>query len=248
MKKLVVVAAIAALFASAVFGVDFAIGAKGNANFNLGLTLDSDVETTVKTLESTVSNVKKGTNIGGGFGGYANIGFINTPVRFGLQPEVNMNFNNGYHFHGEGTESGVSYTVDAKIYTHTLDIPILAELEFPVGNAFALGFGIGPQLSIPVMGDYTQEVKAAGLSVSGTQGVTFSSSGVNFGLALDANGKIFFGDSKDLGLVFDFRYNLDFSPTKFKMTYTYDGISETETQDMFTRRGLNIGLGFEARL
>lgn len=133
-----------------------------------------------------------------------------------------------------------------KAYTHTLDIPVIINLAYPLGNMFEFGAGLGPQLSIPLKTDAEEVAIINGKSESQKLGDSAGKvkSNVNFGMVFDVTGKILFGSKKNIGVVIDVRYILDF--TKTKITVTYNNVSTTS--EMYTRRGLSLGLGLEYRL
>ena len=260
MKKIILSLVAATMLITSVSAVDFAIGARGNANFGVGTTLEGAGKQYLNTIEDTKrlilasgsgsSKTKKGGNIGGGFGLYSNLGLVDLGIaKLGIQPELDFNFNNGYYINFNATVSNrlgsTSMGIDAKLFTHTLDIPLLITMSFPLGKSFELGAGVGPQISIPLKAD--AEISASSNGVSQTQLMSDSltvKGNVNFGMVFDVNGKILFGSKKNVGVVLDARYNLDFTTTKFKESL--GGYSVTE--ELFVRRFLEVGLGLEYRL
>ena len=256
MKKFVSIGLIAVLFAGSIYAADIALGFRGNANFGVGTTLVGEGKTVMDNAEQTakamqsqgyVVSVEKGANVGGGFGLYAAIAFSNSDVaRVGIQPEVNFNFNNGFHGKISAAGSGESASIEIKAYTHTLDIPVLLTVDFSGDSHFGVGFGIGPQISIPVKADQESNVSQNGVSANVilSKNASEVKAKVNLGMACDFNCKYFFDNSKKSALVLDLRYNLDFTPTKY--VYTLNGI--TLTEEDYIRRGLNLGIGLEARL
>lgn len=255
MKKLISVMGVVALLVTSMFAIDVAVGARGNVNFGLGTTLEGDGKELLYAIENYSSLVslaggkstlKKGGNIGGGFGLYGNFGLMDIgSAKLGVQPELDFNFNNGYHINWSASANGTSASIDVNAYSHTLDIPVLVSVGVPLGKMFEVGFGLGPQLSFPMKADAEKTERGSGQSQTDklSDNASKVTGSVNFGLALDANGKIFFGDKKNLGLVLDFRYNLDFTKTKIKVTSS----NVTEEFEFYTRRGLNIGVGGEYR-
>ena len=93
MKKLIALAVSALLFISSTFAIDISVGGRGNLNFGLGTTLYGETDESLKILEAWVKllggKVSKGGNVGGGFGVYGNLVFMNDPVKLGVQPEIN---------------------------------------------------------------------------------------------------------------------------------------------------------------
>lgn len=256
MKKIILVMAVTVLYVTSLFAVDVTIGARGNVNFGWGTTPEGVVKDSLDQCENFTANVisnggsastKKGGNIGGGFGFYGNFGLINLgATKLGIQPELDFNFNNGYNYdwHANvGTQTG---TISEKCYTHTLDIPVLINIAVPIGKKVEVGFGLGPQISFPLHADGEGVVKVPGVantSVKYSEVYSDLKGNINFGIAFDANGKYFFGEKNNIGLVLDIRYNLDFTKTQFIETTN----NITSKEDVFTRRTLNIGVGCEYR-
>lgn len=235
MKKILALAAAAVMFTSSIFAFGFVgAGVKGGVNFGAGTKLAKHTE----DYADGISQSNQGGNVGGGFGFYALMDLYK--LDFGtifLQPELNFNFNNGYHVENK------DWKYQAKVYTHTLDIPVLVTLEVPVADMFEVGGGLGFDISFPLKSDveYTwgSSSSKASSSVDKIQGKP------NFGMIFDINGKALFGSGKkkNIAAVVDLRYTLDF--TKTKMDYKIDNI--TETNEMFTRRFLSIWAGAEYR-
>lgn len=241
MKKLVTFAAVAAMFVASTFAVDFAFGARGDVNFGgVGTTAEGQFATQVAWAETMGTlggaTVKKGGNIGGGFGFYGNIGITEFgPFKFALQPELDFNFNNGYHIKLEAN----GQKLEMNAFTHTLDIPVIVNLTLPFADSFEFGFGAGPNLAIPLKADAVSKENGTTEKYSDDAKVKAN---VNLGWLLDANAKFVLNENIALGL--DLRYNWDFGTTKF--TYTYNGYSKIDTA--FTRRFLSLALVGEYRL
>ncbi|MCR5062733.1 MAG: PorT family protein [Treponema sp.] len=242
MKKLIALAVSALLFISSTFAIDISVGGRGNLNFGLGTTLYGETDESLKILEAWVKllggKVSKGGNVGGGFGVYGNLVFMNDPVKLGVQPEINLNFNNGYHFKYSlfGNSARVSYGVQS------IDIPVLVEVGIPINEKFEVAFGIGPQFSIPF--GPTATMATSDTATSSKEGtIKYKAKGVNFGMVFDAAGKFFV--TEKIGLVGGLRYNLDFTPTKIETSVTSGNVSVSVVEKVFTRRSLNIGVGAE---
>ncbi len=237
MKKILAVA-IAALFMSTSFVFGLSVGARGN--FNLGLGTSNEDE--------SISDAING-NIGGGLGAYVNIGLLKIgSFGFGIQPEVNFNFNNGWKTVASGSVGNiVSNATSVSTYTNTLDIPVLLTFDLPVSKSFSLGLGAGPLLSVPMKADTTTtSTTSTGLfggnsttGVGNLSDVYDVTAKLNWGLAFDVNAKFSLG--KLIRLVADVRYNLDMKPTEFVTKAS----SSSVTSEEFTRRTLNLGLGLE---
>lgn len=231
MKKILGLAAVAVMFTSSMFAFGFkAVGARLGANFGAGTKLAGDYT----TYDNNTS--KKGGNVGFDIGAYAM--FDITQFDFGtlyLQPELLFNFNNGYHteyYNGLGS---------AKIYTHTLDLPVLVTLQVPLGKMFEVGGGLGLEFSLPLKAD--GDITILGNTSKLSSGCDKLTAKPNFGMVIDANGKVFFGEKKNIGAVLDMRYTLDFTKTKFR----FKSGSTTLEGDVFTRRFLTISAGAEYR-
>ena len=246
MKKLIALAAAAVLFVGAAFGDDdfikFAIGARGNFNWGLGTSLPEDQQKQLDSLSTIIEafggTVKKGGNMGGGGGIYGSVGF-NIPflgATIGVQPEVDLNFNNGYYYKASITLLGQSAAVEARMCSDTIDIPLIFFAEFDGGSNFAYGIGLGPQFSIP----FNVRATAAGSDGSSAVG-TYSPEGMNVGIVIAGNGKILFGEH--FALVGDLRYYAE-GVTKAKYT---NAAGESKTEELFKRANLSVGLGAEIR-
>ncbi len=233
MKKIIATLC-AVLFLTTSFATALSVGARGNWNLGLGTSTEEDS-----------SNDDISGNSGFGMGAYVNFGLLKLgKFGFGIQPEVNFNFNNGWNY--VSTSSGFGATTKTVItqYTNTLDIPVLLTFDIPLGKKFTLGLGAGPMLSIPVTADGSgsSSFSLAGISLDGNSKLSDAATikaNVNWGTALDVNGKINFGPL--LRAVIDLRYNLDLTPTQFT-TVVGDTSS---TAEAFTRRSMNLGLGIE---
>lgn len=234
MKKILALSVVAAMFATSMFAFSFVgAGARAGMNFGAGTTLAKDYEDMAKGI----SDSNKGGNIGFGFGAYALFDLFK--LDFGtiyLQPEVLLNFNNGYKI----KESGYEY----KLYSHTIDLPVLATIEVPIADRFEVGGGLGFQISLPVKVDGKISMPYFG-SYDLSDSVDKITSKPTFGMLIDANGKMFFGSKKkkNIALVVDLRYSFDFTATKFNLK-----VDNTTTEEKaFTRRALSLTAGAEYR-
>lgn len=245
MKKIIATAAAIAVSAISAFAFDVTLGARGNVNFGLGTTLS---ETTSRGLDSLRNAAKaangtwnEGGNIGGGFGVYVNFGLVDLgPGSLGLQPEFDMNFNNGYNYAAKCTYSGTPVDGSYTIIDNTIDIPLLVTYKADIGSIFTLGGGVGPYLSIPVGLDQ--------VTVNKTVSTTYKSSdtrdmkaALNFGMAFDVNAGWKLGPGS---IVLDCRYMLDFTPTKIS-SKPKSGSTWSDPSEAFTRRGLSVGVGYQ---
>ena len=236
MKKILALAATALIFTTSIFAIGLAgAGAKFGVNFGgAGTTLEGD---TKKSADYIEDKYKHG-NIGGGFGFYALLDIVD--LDFGIlyvQPEINFNFNNGFNVDDK------DHKYEEKIYTHTLDLPVLVTLEVPVADMFEVGGGLGLQFAFPLKSDV--ETTLGSNSSKASSNYDKISANPNIGLIFDANGKFLFGSKKvkHFAAVLDLRYTLDFAKTSFDFKKGKVTVSE----EMFTRRFLSIWAGAEYR-
>ena len=161
---------------------------------------------------------------GGGFSLYGVIDFYNTEqFAIGVQPELGIQFNNGV----KQSKYGMTETIT----NHTFEIPVLLTMKYNVTPNVYFGGGIGPYVSFQ-MGKMKNNVKGWGTDVT----YNSSSRGATFGVAFDLKTGVKAGSGY---FVFDVRYLLNFNPTKAE----YAG----ETNDVFTRRALTFGVGYEVK-
>lgn len=161
---------------------------------------------------------------GGGFSLYGVIDFYNTEqFAIGVQPELGIQFNNGV----KKSKYGFTNTIT----NHTFEIPVLLTMKYNVTPNVYFGGGIGPYVSFQ-MGKMKTNTKGWGQDYT----VNASSKGATFGVAFDLKTGVKAGSGY---FVFDVRYLLNFNPTKAE----YAG----ETKDVFTRRALTFGIGYEVK-
>ncbi|MBD5404249.1 MAG: PorT family protein [Treponema sp.] len=231
MKRLVTLVA-ALAFAGAAFALDFSVGARGNFNMGLGTTFGGDTKEMVDSLKDMGADVSYPLVVGGGFGVYGHIGFLDfgNNLTLGATLEFGMNFNNGKSFKVKDVDdSKVTY------YAHSIDIPLMITLKVPVAETVKFDFGLGPNFSIPfgagtVMDDEKYLLKDYYDKVSYN---------LNIGLIFDADVGFKVGPGY---VLVDLRYLLDFTPTTAKPKN--NGVS-AEKSEMFYRRSLNLGVGYE---
>lgn len=230
MKRLVTLV-VALAFAGAAFALDFSVGARGNFNMGLGTTFGGDTKEMVDYLKDIGADVSYPLVVGGGFGVYGHIGFLDfgNNLTLGATLEFGMNFNNGKSFKVKDVDdSKVTY------YAHSIDIPLMITLKVPVAETVKLDFGLGPNFSIPfgagiVSGDEKTTLK------DNSDKVTYN---MNIGLVFDADVGFKVGPGY---VLVDVRYLLDFTPTTAKSTVE-GGIYKGE---YLYRRSLNLGVGYE---
>ena len=244
MKKIIATAAAIAVSAISAFAFDVTLGARGNVNFGLGTTLSRSWDSARNAVKAANGTWNEGGNIGGGFGVYVNFGLVDLgPGSLGLQPEFDMNFNNGYNYAAKCTYSGTPVDVSATFIDNTIDIPLLVTYKADIGSIFTLGGGVGPYLSIPVGFEEIEVYKIGSSSPTTTKysdRYDFKAD-LNFGMAFDVNAGWKLGPGS---IVLDCRYMLDFTPTKIS-SKPKSGSTWSDPSEMCTRRGLSVGVGYQ---
>ena len=233
MKKIIAVLAAMAVTSISAFALDITVGARGNFFWGLGTTLAGESKEWYATEEAAAKALghtwKEAGNLGGGFAVYGNFGLLNLGVgSLGVQPEVGMIFNNGWNLKDNDAVTNKTYT--------SIEIPVLVTFTYPIADAFSIGGGIGPYISIPL-----------GYDQLGNDGFKMSDAGdiktnfMNFGLAFDVNAgyKVGPGD-----IVLDVRYMLDFTTLHYTLKQSGTTIID---EDTLIRRGLLIGLGYQIK-
>ena len=242
MKKIVAIMAALAVSSLSGFSLDITAGARGNFNMGLGTSLEGDMVDMRNSMKDSIPpsvTWKEGGDMGGGFAVYANFGLLDLGGgSLGVQPEFGMNFNNGYYFKAEQGSS----VMEMNFYDSSIDIPVLVTFTYPVMDALSIGGGIGPYLSIPILCDGKEEVTGLGSTVFSDDYDLKGS--MNFGLAFDVNGAYKVGPGS---IVLDLRYMMDFTPTKLTMKEKDTGNTYQENEEIFTRRALTIGLGYQIK-
>ena len=222
MKKIIAVTAALMMASLSAFALDITVGARGNFNIGAGTTVKND------------DDGDYDGNIGGGFGVYGNFGLVELGGgSLGVQPEVNMNFNNGATY--KNGSSSITLT------DMTLDIPVLVTFTYPVMDALSIGGGIGPYLSIPFGCDMIRKI---GGNTSKSSEDFEIKAGLNFGLAFDVNGAYKVGPGS---IVLDVRYMLDLTPTKITMKHKEYDFTFMDNEELLTRRLLAIGVGYQIK-
>ncbi|MBO4320999.1 MAG: hypothetical protein J5857_11100 [Treponema sp.] len=246
MKKLIAMAAALAVTSLSAFALDITVGARGNFNMGIGTSPETYVRNTFDDIKSETEpggllegfSWEEGVNFGGGFGVYANFGMLNIGKgSFGIQPEFDMNFNNGYHFKTAKDDGSLK----TNCYTTTIDIPILFTFTYPVMESLSIGGGIGQYFSIPLGLNFINDN-------CGTTSDTFAdldvSTNLNFGVAFDFNGAYKLGPGS---IVLDLRYMLDLTPTRITTKLKNTGATINDDVAAYTRRALAIGLGYQVK-
>lgn len=233
MKKIVMLV-LAMSYALLAFSAEIAIGGRGCFNWNVGTTLARDSDVLLRAVKQNGTSLTGVVNFGGGGAVYGDIQLFNNDiVKLGIQPELNLNINNGFTVKFESNYKSGSLIIG----TMTLDIPVLFMIAFPVTESIDLGCGIGPQISIPFRFKSATNVNG----IYNDYGNTIYFDGTSIGIAFDINAKI--NIAKSITLVPDVRYNFDLTPTKARELV--DGT--IYHYELFVRRGLCIGFGAEYR-
>lgn len=211
--------------AGSAFAFEASLGVRGNVNFQVGTTVNK---------KNVVATQDAQPGLGGGFGVYTNLGIVNFgKVLFGVRPEFDMNFKNGFYYKKEGSV----VTTRTEFTTDTIDIPVLLTFGIPLNETVKFDFGAGPYISFPFNGwkSVGSTMSALGSWASNANGKT---SPVNWGLAFDSGLGFKLGPGY---LMLDVRYMLDLNETKARAVVA----GETIEKGLFTRRSLNVGLGYE---
>ncbi len=217
MKKILAVIMAFAVSAVSAFAVEAALGVRGDVSMNLGSTFSGDGADYYGTSSDMVW--------GGGFSLYGVIDFYNTEqFAIGVQPELGIQFNNGV----KKSKYGFTNTIT----NHTFEIPVLLTMKYNVTPNVYFGGGIGPYVSFQ-MGKMKSRVEGSGFDPTTTD---HSSKGATFGVAFDLKTGVKAGSGY---FVFDVRYLLNFNATRAEIM--------GETEDVFTRRALTFGVGYEVK-
>jgi len=239
MKKIIAVAAALAFGAVSAFALDITVGARGNFNMGLGTTLTKDGETYLVDYQKayfemsglSVDSWKEAGNLGGGFGVYANFGLMELGGgSLGVQPEIGMNFNNGWNVKSKLSYGPVSTDYEETVSFISLDIPVLVTYTYPVLDALSVGGGAGVYLSFPMKPTMSMKLDGEEMGDSDDD----STCKMNFGLAFDVNAGYKVGPGS---IVLDVRYMLDLTPLTDS-----DG-----DEGILTRRMLTIGAGYQIK-
>ncbi|MBR1911862.1 MAG: outer membrane beta-barrel protein [Treponema sp.] len=211
---------LAVVMAFAVSAVSaFAVDAALGVRGDVSMNLGSSVADDVK-IDGNSSQLVWG----GGFSLYGVIDFYSTDqFAVGVQPELGIQFNNGV----KQKKNGLTQTIT----NNTFEIPVFLTMKYNVTPNLYFGGGIGPYVSFQ-MG----KLKAKGEYSNTTTTTDYSSKGAAFGLAFDFKSGVKAGSGF---FVFDVRYLLNFNPTKVEIN--------DKSKDVFTRRALTFGIGYEVK-
>lgn len=196
MKKVVVLAAITAVFASLSFAqVSMELGVKGGILLNAGTKLD-------------YSGLDSKMTVGGDIGIFGHFGLADIgPGTLSLQPEILFSLANGAKVKGSEGE----YEFEYKLKYNSFDIALLIGYDIPIGKLSVRPF-LGPKLGIP-LGKMKEKIteKAYGKSFDDDYEIEIAAAtiGMDFGCGIAVPlGKFMLGG--------DIRYGIDFNKLKIK--------------------------------
>ena len=215
MKKIIAMAFTAVLTLSAIFALDFEIGARGilGRNFDGGSFADN------------YNAAKEDKTFDFGFGAYANFALFGG---LGIQAEANY-VKSSIDFTAKNTKTNEYEQVDYEL--HTLDLAPMVWLNLDLWK-FTLGFGAGPNFSIPVasLGDVKNAKKEQ----------------FQIGLIAGADFKFYF--TKHLGLVLSGRYITEWEKRDVTLEAYGQTINTGLPEYSFNRKTIYGGLGLEFKL
>lgn len=206
--------AITGLFAEAGFGVSGIIGT-GIGTERLG------------SLKETYGDTNGINNMLGGFNIHFHANFGENDIRFAIQPEVAMIFNNGTgwankfyfsegRFHSESAAEG-------SVSVATLNIPLLVGVDYMASEDWMITGLIGPYVDIPLLG----KVRTS----DGDKEINLN--GVTFGVTCDVEASYKIGSG---AIIFGGRYNFDLSPIM--------GDVGNGKEDLFSNRNITCNAGY----
>lgn len=177
MKKLVFLAAIAAMSFTTIHAQEVRLGVKGGVNF---ATLKGDNLGDIKS--------RTGFHLGG---------LVEIPVteRFAVQPEV-LYSAQGAEYRESGQEGGVNYSYEYKNKLDYISVPIMAKFYVIDG----LAIEAGPQISFLTSSKSEYEGTMGGITVSGDSDLDDIST-IDFSLGAGASYRL------PMGVFFGARYN-----------------------------------------
>ncbi len=196
MKKVVVLAAITAVFASLSFAqVSMELGVKGGILLNAGTKLD-------------YSGLDSKMTVGGDIGIFGHFGLADIgPGTLSLQPEILFSLANGAKVKGSEGE----YEFEYKLKYNSFDIALLIGYDIPIGKLSVRPF-LGPKLGIP-LGKMKEKITEKGYGKSFDYDyeieIAAATIGMDFGCGIAVPlGKFMLGG--------DIRYGIDFNKLKIK--------------------------------
>ncbi len=223
MKKVLVLAAAAAIFGSLAFAEKtMEVGVKG------GLLLNAGTKSVSGLNGDDSADSKDKMTLGGDVGIYGHFGLVDLgPGTLSLQPEVFFSFANGL----KNEESSDDWTYKTTLKYNSLDIALLVGYDIPVGKISIRPF-LGPKVGIPIGklkyegDDGTYKVKMKGATI-----------GMDFGCGVAIPlGKFVLGA--------DVRYGIDFNKVKIEAEHEDD--NGNKDFDVLRRGalGINVTAGY----
>ena len=214
MKKIIAMAVAAVLMVSTASALDLEFGGRAI----LGYNLDSG------TFKENMAQAKEDKTYDFGFGLYGNFALFG-----GLGIQAEANYIKSEKDFKVKDENGKTKTKEYEL--HTLDLSPMVWLNLDLWK-FTLGFGAGPNFSIPVasVGDVTKASK---------QDFTV-------GLIAGADFKFYFTDH--LGLVLSGRYITDWTKKSVTIEAYGQSVDTGLPEYSFNRKTLYGGLGLEFKL
>ncbi|MDE7291408.1 MAG: outer membrane beta-barrel protein [Treponemataceae bacterium] len=219
MKKVVVLAAMAAVFASLSFAeMSMELGVKGGILLNAGTKLD-------------YSGADSKMTVGGDVGIFGHFGVADIgPGTLSLQPELFFSLANGTKWKASEGE----YEAEVKYKYNSFDIALLIGYDIPVGKLSIRPF-LGPKLGIPlgkIKEDYKSKGYGESYSGSSEADIAAATFGMDFGCGIVVPlGKFVLGG--------DIRYGIDFNKLKIK---TKDKNDKDKNVDILRRGALGINI------
>ena len=215
MKKIIAMAVAAVCLVSATFALDFEFGGRAILGRNLG----------EGSFSQQVEDAKTDKTFDFGGGAYVNFALFGG---LGIQAEANY-VKSSIDFTAKNTKTNEYEQVDYEL--HTLDLAPMVWLNLDLWK-FTLGFGAGPNFSIPVasLGDVKNAKKEQ----------------FQIGLIAGADFKFYF--TKHLGLVLSGRYITEWEKRDVTLEAYGQTINTGLPEYSFNRKTIYGGLGLEFKL
>lgn len=211
MKKIIAMAIAAICLVSASFALDFEVGARGILGYNMALDSDLKTEYSTATAEKVFD---------AGFGAYANFALFGG---LGIQAEANY-IKSSMNFNEKRTDRETEYAI------RTLDLAPMVWLNLDLWK-LTIGFGAGPNFSIPISTSVTSDLAAA------------KKDDFQMGYIAGADFKFYF--TKHLGLVLSGRFIGEFD-TRTVQVEAYNTTVDTGIPEVIPKRKTVYGgLGVE---
>ncbi|MBO4507491.1 MAG: hypothetical protein J5747_02515 [Spirochaetaceae bacterium] len=226
------------LFSIPAFIFSLDLGIRGGLNFGVGTTLSENLLVFCNDDNNFLQAPNK-ANFGCGTSIYGKLNVYKfRSIDIGIQIEMNFNFNNGLKSDINDIDDELSN--NTIIWSDTLDFPVLCTFTVPVLNEFEIGGALGVQISIPFhlfAGGYLYLYNEK----IGGEVFPFFNTSIQFGFVFCLTGN--YAINENIRLVADVRYNLDVNPAKGLDDFFFDEL--VGVLDIFTRRGLGIGIGVQ---